>query len=117
MRWIDRPGDGKAATFTVFIAEPNSGFNWDNPQEHGNVIGIMSCKSRTTWVVYTYQEMNEGITNLIVDGRKKAGEQVAGKINDDVPEGVRMTLWGFGSKGADPYFIDLDGTSLIKGGA
>lgn len=107
MAWIPSPGEGRAVVFTVFIAEPPSGFSWESPEKSGNMLGMMECPTRAAWLVHTSQELDANTVKMIEDARIKGLNLAAGPLKEASPEGLRMTLWGSHSE-TDIFFIELD---------
>jgi hypothetical protein len=116
MRWLPTPGPGNATVVSVFIAEPPDACNWSGPEQGGQMLGIMACPTRFTWVVHTTQRFDDGALKLAEDGREKALSQLPGidSIPPDAP-GLRMFLCGNSGTPADVFFIELNASTEPAG--
>lgn len=107
MAWIPAPGKGKAVVFTLFIAEPPEFVSWESPEKSGNLLGIILCKTRGTWLVHKSQDLDQTTINFLEENRAKALQEVKSKVHFPDSESLRMTLWGHGETEKDVFFIEL----------
>lgn len=93
--------------FTLFIAEPATSCEWENPQNHGNLLGTLICPTRASWLVHTSLDVDEGTLKMIEEGRGKALQMAQNELLKTDPHGLRMALFGHRTE-TDVFVIELD---------
>jgi hypothetical protein len=114
MAWIPAPGEKRAVVFTLFIAEPANAFAWENPESNGNLLGTITCSTRSTWLVHTNQELDVYTLKMIEGARLNASHQAGALVPTEGSEGLRMTIWGHGAREEDVFFVELDAKNMIQ---
>lgn len=105
MKWLPVPGAGHAQVVSVFIAEPPDSFDWNSPEESGQIIGAMWSKTRLTWAVHMRQQLDATALQAVESGRQQAQRLVEAAAGHALNEASRLILWG---NGESPEFACLE---------
>lgn len=104
MRWLDIPAPNMMKIFWLYIAEPPSAFNWENPIKNGQMLATIQSNNRLAWLVHFDVDVHEDIAKCIGEFRNRIS--VIEALENESSEGIRMVMWAKKQENNEISFIE-----------